>query len=59
MLFWTGFSKTPSFKISMSGRLGFGRAGGRPQLTLFQSYMFTLILQWIAFIFGRDEEEDQ
>ena len=27
-------------------------------LTFFQSYV-TFILQWIAFIFGRDEEEDQ
>ena len=27
-------------------------------LTFFQSYV-TFILQWIAFIFGRNEEEDQ
>ena len=27
-------------------------------VTIFQSYV-TFILQWIAFIFGRNEEEDQ
>ena len=32
--------------------------GGCPRLTFFQSYV-TFIPQWIAFIFGRDEEEDQ
>ena len=39
--------------------MGVGWAGGsRPRLTYFHSYV-TFIIQWIAFIFGRDEEKDQ
>ena len=65
MLFGRVFQKLRPLKYrclgdwASGGRRTGGRAGGRPKLTLFQSYMLTLILQWIAFIFGRDEEEDQ
>ena len=59
LIFGRVFKKNPSFEITMSGRAGVGH---RPRLTfwltVFQSYV-TFILQWIAFIFGRDEEEDQ
>ena len=48
------FSKNPPFKIAMSRQA----VGRHPRLTFFRSYV-TFILQWIAFIFGRDEEEDQ
>ena len=54
--FWTGFSKNPSFKIAMSGR-----AVSQVNLlfNLFLVLYVTFILQWIAFIFDRDEEEEQ
>ena len=45
--------------MTMSRYVGVGWAGGRrPRLTYFQIYV-TFILQWIAFIFGRDKEKDQ
>ena len=44
----------------MGGRAGVGR---RPRftfwLTFFSKLYVIFILQWIVFIFGRDEEEDQ
>ena len=50
----------PSFKIVMSGRAG-GRASAEVYLlvNLFSKLCVTFILQWILFMFGRDEEEDQ
>ena len=30
-----------------------------PKFTFFSKLYVTFILQWIAYIFGRDEEEDQ
>ena len=56
--FWTGFSKNLSFKIAMSGPAGVCRASSQvnPSVNLFSKLY---ILQWIAFIFSRDEEEDQ
>ena len=59
--FWAGFSKNPFFKIAMSGRAsGIWRC---PMLTFWLTFSsklyFTFIFQWIAFIFGRVEEEDQ
>ena len=68
--FWTRFFflKNLSFKIAMSGWTGV-RLAGRHRASsevyllvkLFSKlYMYvTFILQWIAFIFGRDEVEDQ
>ena len=64
---WTGFSQKPSFRIAISGRAGVGRvSGGRRALSqvnllvnIFSKLSVIFILQWIAFIFGRDEEEDQ
>ena len=41
----------------MAGRAGAGRASS--QVNLFSKLYVTFILQWIASIFGRDEEEDQ
>ena len=69
-MFWDRFLKNPSFKIAMSGweggRVGGHRAGGHRVssevylLVNFYSKLYvTFILQWIAFMFGRDEEEDQ
>ena len=47
-------------KKAMSGQAG---VGGHPRftfwLTFFSKLYVTFIFQWIAFIFGRDEEEDQ
>ena len=40
--YWTGFSKNPSFKIAMSGRLGGRRSRLTFWLTFFQSYMLPL-----------------
>ena len=64
--FLDGFLKiNPSFEIAMSGRAGVGQSGGRPgsrassEITFFSNLYATFILQWIAFILGRDEEEDQ
>ena len=57
--FWTGFPKTPSFKIVMSGRSGVWHQASGLLVNLFSKLCVTFILQWIAFIFGRDEEEDQ
>ena len=58
--FLDGFFKNLSFKIAMSGQTGIGH---RPRftfwLTLFSKLYVTFILLWIAFIFDRDEEEDQ
>ena len=60
-----GFLKNPYIKIALSGRAGVGLAGvgRRPRftfwLTFFSKLYVTFILRWIAFIFGRDEEEDQ
>ena len=53
--------KNPSFKIAMSGRAGWCRASSQVYLlvNLFSKFYVTFILQWIAFIFGRDEEDDQ
>ena len=46
--------KSPSFKILMSGWAGIGC-----QATSYSKLYVTFILQWIAFIFGRVEKEDQ
>ena len=60
-----GFSKNPSFKIAMSGQAGIGWVGHWMSsqvnllVNLFSKLYVTFILQWIAFIIGRDEEEDQ
>ena len=57
--------KNPSFKIAMYGRAdgwaGRRRASSQVYLlvNLFSKLYVIFILQWIAFIFGRDEEEDQ
>ena len=55
------FKKNLSFKIEMSRRVGGCRASSEVYLlvNLFSKLYVTFILQWIAFIFGRDEEEDQ
>ena len=56
--FLDGFlKKNPSFKMAMLGR----QASSKVSLLvkLFLKLYVTFILQWIAFIFGRDEEEDQ
>ena len=66
------FFLNPSFKLAMSGRAG-GRAGRRlvsgvgcrPRFTLRLTffkvvcYLYSSADQRTAFIFGRDEEEDQ
>ena len=59
--FLDGFLKNLSFKIAMSGRAGGHLASSEVYLlvNLFSKLYVTFILQWIAFIFGRDEEEDQ
>ena len=49
------FKKNPSFKIVMSGPASRGQASSQVNLLLY----VTFILQWIDFIFGRDEKEDQ
>ena len=56
-----GFSKNLSFKIAMSGQEGRRQALSQVNLlvNLFSKLYVTFILQWIAFIFGRNEEEDQ
>ena len=62
-----GFSKILSSKIVMSGRVGVRGASDERQVlsqvnlfvNLFSKLYVTFILQWIAFIFGRDEEEHQ
>ena len=58
--------KNLSFKIAMSGRAGWGsgcglRASSQVYLLVkrFSKLYVTFILQRIAFIFGRDEEDDQ
>ena len=56
--FQMGFSKNLSFKIAMSRWSG-GRVGIRHHLGLTFWLYVTFILQWIAFIYGRDKEEDQ
>ena len=59
---WTFFFfKNPSFKIALSGRVGGHRASSQVYLlvNLFSKLYVTFILQQIAFIFGRDEEEEQ
>ena len=48
----------------MSGLASTGQASGHSprftfKLIFFQKLYATFILQWIAFIFGRDEEVDQ
>ena len=51
-----------SFKIAMSGREGvWCRVSSQVYflVNLFSKLYVTVILQQIAFIFGRDEEEDQ
>ena len=50
-----------SFKIAMSGWAGGRQASSEVYLSvnLFSKLYVTFFLQWIAFIFGRDEEEDQ
>ena len=55
MQFLDGFSKNQSFKIVMSGRAS---SQVHFWLTFFSKLYVTVILQWIAFIFSRDEEED-
>ena len=59
--FWTGFLKNLSFKIAMSGRVGGRPASSEVNLlvNLFSKLYVTFFLRWIAFIFGRDEEEDK
>ena len=60
------FKKNLSFKIAMSWRASSGRAsiGHHPRFTFWLTLFFKVvcylqtILQWIAFIFGRDEEVD-
>ena len=52
----------PSFKVAMSGLAGvWNRASSQVYLlvNLFSKVYVTFILQWIAFIFVRDEEKDQ
>ena len=53
--------KNPSLKLAMSGRAGRHQASSQVNLlvNLFSVLYVSFILQWIAFIFGRDEEEDQ
>ena len=54
--------KNPSFKIAMSGWAIFRHwASSQVNLlvNLFSKLYVTFILLWIAFIFGRDTEEDQ
>ena len=55
------FLKNPSFKIAMSGRAGVGQVSPEVYLfvNLFSKLYVIFILRWIAFIFGRGEEEDQ
>ena len=63
--FLDGFFKKSSCKIAMSGQVGIGwlALGFSTQVNLlvnfFTKLYVTFILQWIAFIFGRDEEENQ
>ena len=66
-LFGTFFFKNLSFKIAGTGQAGRRQAGGHriPMssevyflVNLFSNLYVTFILQWIAFIFGRDEEEN-
>ena len=61
--FWTNFSKNASYIIAMSGLTGGCRHQVSSQVNLlvnlFSKLYVTFILQWIAFKFGRDEEEDQ
>ena len=62
--FLDGFLKK-SFLWNSDIRAGGRQAGGRASsqinllVNLFSKLYVTFILQWIAFIFGRDEEEDQ
>ena len=58
---WVLKKKNLSFKIVMSGRAGGRQASSQVYLlvNLFSKFYVTFILQQIAFIFGRDEEEDQ
>ena len=60
------FLKNMSFKIVMFGWAGVGQASGGQAssevyllVNLFSKLYVTFILQWIAFIFGRDEKENQ
>ena len=55
------FLKTPSFKIATSGWAGGHQTSSKVYLlvNLFSKLYVTFILQWIVFIFGRDEQEDQ
>ena len=56
------FQKNLSFKIAMSLWAGVWRkASSQVNLlvNLFSKLYISFILQWIAFIFGRDEVEDQ
>ena len=50
LIFWMGFSKNPSFKIGMSGRMG-GRLGSsqvnRLVIFFFQSYMLPLLFSGV------------
>ena len=55
VIFGCAFQKNLSFKIVMSGLASRARASSQVNLLLY----VTFILQWIDFIFGRDEEEDQ
>ena len=61
--FLCGFLKNLSFKIAMSRWAGVRRVGESSKVcllvNLFSKFYVTFILRWIAFIFGRDEEEDQ
>ena len=55
------FSKNLSFKIAMSGWAGVRHlvlSQVNLLVNLFSKLYVTFIFQWIAFIFGRDEEED-
>ena len=67
-MFFFFFFFNPFFKLEMSEQAG-GRAGvwRRPRFTFCLTFFFfflpklnvTFILQWIAFVFGRDEKDDQ
>ena len=52
------FLKNQSFKIAMGGR-DWASSEVYLLVNFFSKFNVTFILQWIAFIFGREEEEDQ
>ena len=61
-MFFFFLKKNLSFKTAMSGQASLGcLASSQVYLlvNLFSKLYVTIILQRIAFIFGRDEEEDQ